>query len=85
MSPMGDSGRLVPRVGHLCLGINVPCGQTCPGIIVRGTIVPRNECPGDSGRNGCPGRGHFVCVWRGGGDNHAYDNGMDLLHRPTCY
>ena len=30
------------------------------GTIVRGTAVPRHECPG----------GHFA-----GGDNHAYDTG----------
>ena len=59
MSPHG--GTLVPRVGQLCLGINVPCGHICLGIIVRGTMVPRNECPGDSGayRHECPG-GHFA-------------------------
>ena len=38
------------RVGQLCLGINVPCGHICLGIIVRGTMVPRNECPGDMQR-----------------------------------
>ena len=53
MSPVppmgGDTGAY--RVGQLCLGINVPCGHIClhVGIIVRGTMVPRNECPGDSG------------------------------------
>ena len=54
--PWGDSGAvsppggtLVPRVGQLCLGINVPCGHICLGIIVRGTMVPRNQCPGGSG------------------------------------
>ena len=33
-------------------------GQWCLGMSVRGTAVPRHECPG----------GHFVGV-----DNHAYD------------
>ena len=47
MSPHG--GTLVPRVGHLCLGINVPYGHIYLGIIVRGTMVPRHECPGDIG------------------------------------
>ena len=58
MSPHGRTQ--VPRVGQLCLGTNVPCGQICLGIIVRGqwclgtsvrgTAVPRYECP----------RGHFA-------------------------
>ena len=45
-------GTLVLRVGQLCLGMNVPCGHICLGIIVRGTMVlgttavPRHECPG---------------------------------------
>ena len=25
----GGGGTLVPRVGQLCLGINVPCGHIC--------------------------------------------------------
>ena len=54
--PTPHGGTLVPRVGQLCLGINVPCGHICLGIIVqgqwcvgtsvRGTAMPRHECLG---------------------------------------
>ena len=50
MSPHG--GTLVPRVEQLCLGINVPCRNICLGIIVRGTAMPRHECPGGGGGGG---------------------------------